>query len=131
MFDESKCNLDECSTEWILCDQRLPFDGVWVFVRYRDVHSPSGYGCCIASIVRGISEKTRSLMKRGLVPDPLVPSWCLADGTKLCRRSSLFCFGDVFGNNTVPYEWKCHNSSKTLFGQQVYAWKPCEVLSYE
>lgn len=119
---------DDVQNGWISCDHQLPSDGVWVFVRYRDVHSVSGYGCCVASIVHGISEETRCLMKRGLVPDPLVPSWCLADGSKLCRRSSLYCFGDVIGNNTVPYEWKCHNSSRTLFGQQVYSWMPCDVL---
>lgn len=65
-------------------------------------------------------------MKQGVIADPVDYSFCRCDGYTAHKRSDTICFGDEYGNNTVPYEWHCHNSPMDLFGQDVYKWCPLD-----
>lgn len=116
---------------WISVKDRLPAPGLTVFVKFNDCHHPRGRDICLAYLVKGISEEERAAMKRGELPDPFSVVWSGPDGFQSVRRSSLYRLGDVSGNNTVPYEWQCYSSPRTLFGQQVYAWMALEDYDSE
>lgn len=116
---------------WISVKDDLPKDGELVCVKFWDCHSPHGYGSCLAKIRFGISQEQRDSMKRGELPDPLHEVWSLPYGWHFVRRSSMVSLGDEYGNNAVPYEWECHQSPRTLFGQQVYAWASLSSLNLE
>ena len=116
------------SEVWISVADRLPAENELVLVKFEDIHHPLGRDVCLAKIVYGLSVEQREAMIRGDLPDPYSYGWCLCDGWRASKRSSVYRFGDVQGNNLVPYEWQCYNSARTLFGQQVYSWCPVMIM---
>lgn len=74
-----------------------------------------------ATFIKGISEEERSLMKQGKLKDLSRPGWCASEGWTHSKRSSIYANGDIFGNNTVPYEWNGQGPMK-WFGQDVSYW---------
>jgi hypothetical protein len=103
-------------SEWIPVSERLPEEGECVLI-WCSI-------CGVAKIYKGISEEEREAMKRGELPDPLESYWSLSSSWTMHKRSSVYVFGDVCGNNTVPYRWKAHGSPMQWFGQEVTHWMP-------
>lgn len=102
--------------KWIPVTERLPKENEYVLI-WCGSHQ-------VAEIVIGISEEVRAAMKRGELPDPAEYCWSLTDGWKARRRSSIYGFGDVHGNNKVPYAWRADGGPMKWNGQDVTHWMP-------
>lgn len=102
--------------KWIPVNERLPKENEYVLIWCGSVQ--------VARIEKGISEKEREAMRRGELPDPVIRGWSLADGWKGTKRSSVYTFGDVYGNNIVPFAWKANGGPMQWFGQDVTHWMP-------
>ena len=98
--------------DWISAKEVLPTEEKCVLIWTAD-------GPGVAKIKYGLSEKERSLMKQGVIPDPVVGK---------SRRSNLYFWEDEDGNNRVPYRWQSEDSSMNWFGQEVLYWMPIPEL---
>ena len=92
--------------EWHLTKNELPKENVYVLIHIPNEPWEAGTSTVfydIAKVVKGISEEEREKL------DDSNP------------RKTTYCFGDVFGNNLVPYQWETFGPA-TYFGQEVVAW---------
>lgn len=98
---------------WLNSDKELPSDNEKVLVVYGDEIKT-------ATFEKGISVEEREKMKNGEMPDFTECGWCLSEGYKLHKRSTIIKGCDEFGNNLVPYCWRI--GGNTIFGQNVKYW---------
>lgn len=101
--------------KWHLTKKELPKENVYVLIHipYQPWQAETTtvfYD--IAKIVKGISEKERKKLNN------------------LDPRKTTYCFGDEYGNNLVPYEWKTFGPA-SYFGQEVLAWAYIEEYKGE
>jgi len=93
---------------WISPKDKLPEEKRWVLVLLNKNNwiwpeDQDGVYYKVASLVKGISEDYRR---------------CLPG---ISERKRIYKFGDVHGNNLVPYEWQSFGPGG-YFGQEVICW---------
>ena len=117
---------------WIKINSKrdLPNEGEYVFARHTRGtwhDSRDKYGdvnCVVVILVKGLSKKDRQKMIDGKLKDyDNEPTWCLSDGWKTHKRSSIYKSQDEHSNNLKPYYWD-HFSSDSFFGQDISHWMP-------
>lgn len=101
--------------KWIPVSERLPEEKTYVLIS-------CGGNVHVARIKMGIDEQMRDAMKRGVLSDPLIPSWSASTGYTWVKRSMLYSGCDVHGNNLVPYCWYSNYGPGKWFGQEVSHW---------
>lgn len=97
----------------IISEKDLPPKGKYVLARHNigtwlDSTDQENVNCVVVKLVYGITEEERMKIK----------------GTD---RSRVYKFGDVFGNNLVPYAWTTFGPSK-FFGQDITHWAFIEPI---
>ena len=98
---------------WFDCNKKLPNDNEKVLVIYsKEIKT--------AIFEKGISAEEREKMKNGEMPDFTECGWCLSEGYKLYKRSTIIKGCDEFGNNVKPYCW--HIDGHLAFGQDIKYW---------
>jgi hypothetical protein len=108
--------------QWIPARISLPPEGVYVLVHltkdnWFDESDQVGVKFKTAKLVKGISQRDREMMERGLLPNPLV----LFYGGESSRRSKVIRNSDESGNNLRPYTWEGFGSD-SFWGQEVDYW---------
>lgn len=98
---------------WLNSDKELPSDNEKVLVVYGDEIKT-------AIFEKGISAEEREKMKNGEMPDFTEGGWCLSEGYKLYKRSTIIKGCDEDGNNLRPYCWRI--DGHTVFGQNIKYW---------
>lgn len=119
-------------SEWISTKDKLPPEGKYVIAKHNrgtwiDKQDQENVNTVIVKLVRGISMDEREKMKSGDIPETTEQTWCLSDGIKNTKRSSIYMPEDEQGNNLVPYYWK-EFGSDSFFGQTITHWTPIPPL---
>lgn len=116
-------------SKWKKCKDELPPEGKYVLGRHNrgtwhDSSDQVNMNCIVVKLVKGISIKTRELMKNGTIKDPVEPGY-IYDSDKGIRtnstRSNSFHKEDEWGNNLKPYCWDQFGPDY-FFGQDIYEW---------
>jgi hypothetical protein len=111
---------------WIKTSDRLPPEGKWVFARHNrgtwiDSFDQANVNCVVVKLQQGITEEERQEMKAGRRPDPASKYWSESEGWHDVSRSRMYSFGDVHGNNLVPYAWETFGPA-SFNGQEITHW---------
>lgn len=85
---------------WISIKEQLPPEKI-------DILIYTGYGMYVATIELGITEEQRKVLReQGNI------------------RAISYHFGDIHGNNMVPYRFQANAGPMEWFGQDVTHWMP-------
>lgn len=111
---------------WIKTADQLPPENKYVLARHNrgtwnDSDDQENVNCVVVKMVKGISESDREKMKLGLLPNENIST----RGGVIYKRSDVYMFGDVHGNNLVPYRFATFGPND-FFGQTIFCWQYIE-----
>lgn len=118
--------------KWISTKDELPEEGKYVLARHNrgtwhDSTDQDNVNCVVVKLVKGISEKERELMKKGLMDNPEDDCYISCGVMLKGKRSSSYYASDQYANNKVPYNWETFGSD-SFFGQDISYWTKIDKL---